>query len=829
MTNLREGTQPGLRAFHPARLAAAWRNWWPFAVAVLYSAAMGSYLMHVGSWDLSVPWSYPFPTYDEVWQLHLTKSLLDTGWILHNPLLGAPGAAEWYINAAPQTSSLHSVLMLLLGLFIDDAVRVQQVYFLLNFPLIAAATYCSARVLRIGRVPAMLVAILFAFLTYRFTTQIYSFLANYFCIPLALIPVFWTMLGRYADEADSWGPAFLRVLTTRAFLVGAAVTIVVVLSDGYYAFFTLLLLGFAVAVRLLGGDWRRPSRLLAPIALIVLLIGLATAMMLPLKNYQASHREEFYPGGVIEPSMVKRPFEAEVYSSTLKMLMAPIPGAHRVPALAEVGNKLLASSNEVSKFNRGSVMPLGLLGSGLLLLSFGLIAVQATGRRMTLGRGDVDEQMLRVVWVSIALALFAFLCTIQGGIGTLIAFVYPSIRAYERFGVFLVLILYLGAAAAATAFIQGASGNRSRVLRSLLVVLVGLIAHADQVPVNTWRGKEEDGKRFLAERKFVREIESQLPSGAMVYNYPYSQYLTNSPYYGWGAYGQIRLYLHSHMLRWSNGSGKNTPVEQWHGRQAAQSPEALFTAMAAAGFSAVVVDRMVVGDEEYAKLKQAAVLLGVREFKEDADSRSTFFALPDPGYRLVYDADFRAPVALEIRDRKAFDDGRRLATEINRQGVVAALQRHPGTGAIRLDAGTEPGIFRDMQKLMQGAGTTSIDMAKLEGGLQCEVGQDGNVRLTLHNGSDFPWTLNAGDKPLTIGVNLLASDQSVLLWDPSLRVKDRAEVAEGQSISLGYPLDSLKQQAIPVSNGKPVFARLALLQEGNAWSPSINCSIQVTP
>lgn len=806
------------------------KRWLPLAAAMLYSVVAGCYLMHVGSWDLSVPWNYPFPTYDEVWQLHLTKSMLDNGWILNNPYLGAPGHAQWYINAAAQTSGLHSVLLWVLGLFIHDAVRVQQVYFLLNFPLITLATYVAARALRIGRVPAVLVGVVFAFLAYRFTYQYYSYLANYFCIPLALIPVYWTLLGRYAERADAAvAQPVWRLLTQRDFVLGTVCIALVVLSDGYYAFFTLLLLGFAFGARLLAGDWRAPRRLLAPAALILVLIGLATIMMLPLKQYERNHREEFNPGGVADAAMAKRPFEAEVYSTSLKLMVSPIPGAHRVPLMADIGNKLLASSNEVRKYPRGVLVPLGVLGSCLLFLCFALVAVRAIGKPVTLGRGDSDGELMRFAWVSLALALFVFLCTIDGGLGSLLAFIYPSIRAYSRFAVFLTLILYFGAAAAATAFIRASATPMSYAIRVLLVTAIALLAHLDQVPVNAWHGKDDDRDRYLAERAFVQKVEASLPVGAMVYNYPYSQYLSDSPYYGWGAYGQIRLYMHSHSIRWSNGSGKNTAVERWHARQATQSIEQLLVEMAAVGFKGVVVDRMVVGDDEYARFRQAAAKVGAALRIEDEGSRQAYFALPDIGYTLTYDEGFVAPVSLVVQDREAFELGRLLPAEIRRKGVVDILAAQPAGAEVRIDSKAHPEAFVDGAKLAQGSGAQPIDVANLSGALRCALDGQGNVALSLRNDSDFPWSLDSGGLPLTIGVNLLDADDAVLNWDAGLRVREHARLDEGQTISLGFPMEALKAQARPVAGGKAVFARFALLQEGVAWSNTINCKVQVTP
>ena len=129
--------------------------------AVVTALLLGMLLMHVFRWDLSIPWDYPKLSQDQIWQLTLSKTLLDNGWILNNHYLGAPAFAQWYANPAAQTSSLHSVLMLGLSLFIHDAVKVQQVYYLLNFPLIALTSFLACRLLGLARIPSAAIATLY--------------------------------------------------------------------------------------------------------------------------------------------------------------------------------------------------------------------------------------------------------------------------------------------------------------------------------------------------------------------------------------------------------------------------------------------------------------------------------------------------------------------------------------------------------------------------------------------------------------------------------------------------------------------------------------------
>ncbi|MCW0375723.1 hypothetical protein NB691_002557 [Xanthomonas sacchari] len=806
-------------------------RWLPFVMVCIYTMLLGAYLMHLGSWDLSIPWTYPAPTFDEVWQLSLTKSLLDNGWILQNKYLGAPATADWYINAAPQTSGLHSVIMLVLGAFIHDAVKVQQVYYLVNFPLIAATTYFACRLLRLLPLPSAIISFLFPFLAYRFNFQIYAYLANYFCVPLALVPVYWAITGRYSENfAATQGRLLARVwssMRSKEAILGAIFILIVAFSDGYYAFFTLLLMGFAGAARVFVGDWRRPGALVIPVALILLLIGVASAMMLPLKRYEREHRAEFYPGGVQDASMVKHPFEAEVYSSSLKLLFAPNPGTHRVPALAKLGNYMVETSNQGRRFASGSVAPLGLFGAVLFVCGLLVVAARASGNGFLAGQSIFwSSHYGTLLWSSIALGLFVFLCTISGGIGTLVALVYPSVRAYDRFALFLIFILYVGGGAAASHVLSNTVSLARRRVYAASMLVIGLLAQWDQIPANAWHGQKEAHDRYLAERSFVQQVEASLPPEAMVYNYPYSQYLSVSPYYGWGSYSQIRLYMHSKALRWSNGSGKNTPVEMWLERVSRLPSSQLLVVLAASGFKGVVVDRTVVKDDEFARFKKAyAQIVGGGLF-EDKASGLAYGKLPDPGYRLEYDAQFSKPLRLIVTRPASIGATTRFPMVVNARVVEAQLAGKSKLHEVVLDAKNSLGLFLDKSKLERGDGITILpSKGGLNGVLRCKVSGD-SVELELTNGSDFPWQLNRGGHPLTIGANLLRRDGTLLDWDKGVRITDQVDLASGASEQLSYPIEAIRQKFAPTDEA---MVRLAMLQEGNAWFSDISCTFPISP
>lgn len=233
---------------------------------------------------------------DEIWQFTLTKMLKETGWILSNPYLGAPEIARWHYHSAAQTSALHSIIMLMMSPFFDSAITLQQTYYILNFPLITLTTYLACRLLKISHLPAICAALLFAFSTYRFNLLIYSFLPNYFCIPLAIVAVVWIFQGKFEQglTSTSLPTIFKTLFKNRLFVAGLAFIILIALSDGYYAFFSLLLFGFAGSVRLCLGGWKQPKLLLPALIYISTLVAVSLLIQLPLYEYKKTHHDEFF-------------------------------------------------------------------------------------------------------------------------------------------------------------------------------------------------------------------------------------------------------------------------------------------------------------------------------------------------------------------------------------------------------------------------------------------------------------------------------------------------------------------------------------------------------
>ncbi|MBZ5761965.1 hypothetical protein LAV84_22635 [Rhizobium sp. VS19-DR104.2] len=807
---------------------------------VFLSLLVGIWSVNAYHFDLSMPFVYN--SGDATWQLVLSKMLKDTGWILTNPYLGAPDIASWHQNSAAQTSALHSVLMLGLGYFIKDFVEVQQVYFLLNFPLIALSSYLACRILKINGLPAAAVGLIFAFASFRYTYIIYSFLPNYAALPLGLVPVVWVGIGEFARKRRIPGFAVRSHESAPVsfpwskFFTGIVFISLISLSDGYYAFFTLLLLGFVTIVRVFSGDLSRPLSLLPSIAFIVCLISVSTVVSFPLYVYKATHVSEFYPNGTIDPALVKHSFEAEVYSSSLKLMLAPIP-EHRISILGNFGNKLVQTSDAARSFKLGAhSAPLGTIGAALLLCAFGFLLIPAWRSNNSNSGWIQSASRDELIKLLLSLILFGFLCSITGGIGSLIAIVFPTIRAYDRFPLVLLFLLLLFGARVVTLLqnrMKPASWGFPLTLACLVIACL-----FDQIPNSSHTSELGPDRGFIADRNFVKNIEAELKPGSMVYQYPYADYLIANKYYDWGSFAPVRLYLHSNTLRWSNGAAKNSYVENWHLRIQELPTDQMLNELAAVGFVGMVIDRRVVSDPEYNELAQTLLSRGSK-IEDDQISRLSFATFGNVGFRLDYEPDYINAARLVVTDLQHIDFGK-LPSLVNGTELRTLLAGRIADGKpIVFERSAYPALFLAGPIGMKGAGISDVSPTEMKGALRCSL--DGgagvldstSVTLNLTNLSGFDWIMGRGNHPIGLGFHVNDGKGVPVRFDNGTRLSLAAQtsirgtavvVKQGQSLELSVPTSELDLEPFRHSS-KALNVEFGVVQDGNAWFAGLRCQV----
>lgn len=799
------------------------RNLLVWLLVIFGPLAIAFFAFAGNQWDFSVPFVYY--RNDDVWQLILTKSLLDNGWFLNNPFLGAPAVATGYYNSAAQTSSIHSLVMKVIGIFVADAVKVQNYYYFLNFSLISVAAYVSCRLLGVSRLFAVAVGGLYALNLGRLNQPYFAFISNHFMVPLAILVVVWCAKAEYikGDEILRFKAVFQQLIKSGKFWLSYLIIFLTAISDGYYAFFTALLLGLSSLLAIFWAPRQRLANSLVPLFFAGTIIGTALLVMTPLTQYRSDNQAEFFPGGVQDPALTIHPFEAEVYAATLKTMLTPNLN-HRVGWLARIGETMRKSGADARKYGYGVHGQLGSLASlfFLLLMSVFLFPKWILENKFVNDRHGVASPTHAgaVLYLLAVIAGFIFVCETLGGLGSIIAFVYPFIRAYERLSIFLIFVVLLAAAF----FLTHALPQKSRhhPASVLIVAVISIIFVLDQIPVNLARTLDlPHAKRFLAERSFVKSVESTLSPGDMIYQYPYAQYMAMSPYYGMGSQAQMRSYLHSHSLRWSNGASKNSNVDVWHRNLALLPADELMSELALFGFKGALIDRWVVKEDEFRSIANAARAIGSNRTLENSIAEMTFFGFPDYGFHLEMDRSFRLPEQIYIHKNIPLDYSR-IPAYLNSEALKNILKSKDGEQTEAVIFSNHPGLLNaGLFSAMRIGFNANLEGKELLGDVDCDINMntnantpDAEIRFNIRNNSSRPWKLNSGSRPITLGYHIIDSDGKTIRWDNGYRVKSNALLEPGKVERMSVKIAGLGLQEFDVGKNRIVFE---LLQEGNVW------------
>ena len=541
--------------------------WWSYPSAAILSLVLVAAVLEIWRADLRVPFAYQG---EAIYNGMLVKGVLEQGWHLSNPALGAPAGAD--LRDVPMSdNNLHFALIRLLALGTSNYARVMNAFFLLTFPLTALAALFVFRRFGLTAWPALCGSLLYTFLPFHFGRgQHHLFLAAYYLVPLGIMVAVWIMLGAVSlvDEARGWSWRHCR-----GKLIGSAIICALIGSGGtYYAFFTsffFLVAGGVAAFR--RGDARH---LALPAALVALTTAVITVHFLPSIIHVYQHGNT--------PTIRRSPMDAEMYGLRVSHLLLPLTG-HRLAWVARFKD-FLDTERGVNESNLSS---LGTIGSlGFLALLGGLLIAKPEGTR----RGeDVGHRALHDVRI---LNLAAVLLATIGGFGSLVALLITSkIRAYNRISVFIAFFsLFAVVVALDTVYRKYRRTWRGRaVLVVCLTTLLGLGVLDQTSP------RVADYAKIAAEygsdATFVHEIQGLMPPGAMVFQLPMVPYPEHPPVHRMYDYDHGRGYLHSKHLRWSYGAVKGREGEAWQRWVAAKPTPEMIDTLAAAGFSGLYLNR----------------------------------------------------------------------------------------------------------------------------------------------------------------------------------------------------------------------------------------------
>ncbi len=566
----------------------AWKNVAGYLAAAAAAVAVMAVTLQLWHARLKVPL---YGGGDNLMAQMFVQNILESGWVLDNARLGAPGALD--MRDYPIPDVLHVALIKLLGLASHDSAVVLNLYYLMAFPLTALSAYFVLRRLRLGRLAALAAAVLYACMPFHFFRLTgHVFLAAYYLVPLMI----WLILRVYLGRNP-----FRRLWSWQA--AGAALLCVLVgLGGVYYAFFScflLLMAGAKVAFR--ERRWVPLATAALPVLLVAASLGAALA---PSFLYMGRH-------GKNPETADRHPVEADIYGLNVSEMLLPVQG-HRIRFLARLHDRFLAPPRRPTG---GAVMvALGALGSlGFLYL---------IGRFLWRRRDKVERADDGLAYLNFCAVLLGTI----GGFGSLFAFyVSPMIRCYDRLSIFVAFFALAGL----FLLVQRLLGRFVRGRWTATAYGAGLVAMLvlgawDQTSANFVPAYAALRKQVESDADFGRRIEAVLPPGSMVYQMPYVPFPENAPVVNLSDYELMRPAFHTRTLRFSYGAMKGREVSRWQADLATRPlPDAL-ERLAVAGFRGVYLDRAGFADSGAATEAELSRLLGVQPLVSQS-GRQTFF------------------------------------------------------------------------------------------------------------------------------------------------------------------------------------------------------------
>jgi hypothetical protein len=528
------------------------------AIAVALACALvAAHALGIGSTPLDVPYTYDG---DGLFYAALFKGVIDNGWYLSNPFLGAPFGLD--MSPFPMVDGTHFILIYLISLFTHEFGEALSIFQLLSYCTSAISAYIVMRLLGVDRPLSACGAFLFSLQFYHFVRGTHVFLASYFCVPI-LIWFALTLCNLPKRSANSG----ISILGLAALLFAASGCGI------YYSFFGCLLICYgAVSASVEQHDWR-PIR----IGIVTIAIAIAGVFINLSPYFSSDPNHEKY----LDASR-RRPEESEIYGLRLTQLALPSPG-HRNAYMREIATRYDESAPNV---NENWSASLGLVAlSGFLASIFSFLLLRS-------------ERRSRLASSLGAMNLLAFLYGTIGGLGAIFArIVTPELRGLNRISIFISFISLSYLMLSMSGILAKRSPPRFRFALSVGAALfMASFGYWDQVPDSRPRATERSRASFESDKAVGQAIMNHLPAGAHVYQLPYVSYPEGLPNFKEGGYSLLRRYLHTQNISWSFGAMRGREDDDWIRAKGSLPMAEQLRKLAGSGFDAVLIERTALAD-----------------------------------------------------------------------------------------------------------------------------------------------------------------------------------------------------------------------------------------
>jgi hypothetical protein len=302
------------------------------------------------------------------------------------------------------------------------------------------------------------------------------------------------------------------------------------------------------------------------------------------------------------------------YGNLERFALKPIELLLPTPSFGLVPWRSVANAYYQGALYRGEMGSAYLGLAGIAALLWLLVAtVGAYARRP---KAFPPPASLAVAWV-LAYSVVGGLNGIVGALG------FIWFRATNRYSIWILALVLLWVVVR----LSRRTWSRRRGASLFAAALAAGVVVADQTPERTPQGEIRRLQRVIAsDRTFVRSLEAALPAGAMLFQLPVVEF-PEGPRIGKATdYENFRPYLFSSRLRFSYGSDKGRPREEWQRRVEELPAEQLADALERLGFAGLLVNREAYADGAR-ELRERLAATGRPEAWESPDGVFLFIRL----------------------------------------------------------------------------------------------------------------------------------------------------------------------------------------------------------
>lgn len=470
----------------------------------------------------------------------LIKTIINTGWYLIDPHLGAPGISD--LSDYPNADLASIIIIKIIALGSSNYAIVMNSFYFLTYVLTTLISLAVFEVLGVKRIFALVASLLFTFLPYHFFRgENHLFLSAYYVVPIYVF----LAAKLYQRELRLTGGIILLIIFAAS-------------SGIYYALFGsyfIFLAGLLTAIE----DRNKKNFLIAIV--ITMLIGMTL-----FANIAPSYIAK-YKNGPNTKIAYRIGAEAEMSGLKIIQMISPVD-EHRLPGLRKSKNHYNKSAPLV---NENRMATLGIVGGlGFLTLLF-LLLLRA-------------ERLSREIFLLSRLNIFAVLLGTIGGLGAFFAYhVTPMIRSYNRISVFIAFF------SLSALFLLLQKTTRHYKTWALIILVLGLL---DQIPLQkAYIDYAFINQNYSNDVEFAARIEAILPKNSMIFQLPY-MYFPESPNVNhMQNYDPLRIFLHTQKLHFSYGAITGRSTADWQEKVSKMPLADMLKELQNKGFSAILIDR----------------------------------------------------------------------------------------------------------------------------------------------------------------------------------------------------------------------------------------------